>query len=269
MMQVMFYGMTGMSSDARIGGGYVPHILVSAASLHLRTTFRKTHFPRHDTLFLDSGGFSFFYKRGDYPFTPEELAALSVREGADFCAVMDYPCEPDTSRPPGLSTNRERIDRTIENTRRCLRIPNVNWVPVIQGYTPDEYAYCVERLRNEDLIRPFVAVGSLCVRKRTEDAWSILSLIRDLLPGTKLHGFGIDMKFLRDRRIKSALWSADTQAWGFNNRRWGLDRKGWRPKSMAERLANYAPYSAEVRRLLKMQEVPLETFELPVHTKER
>ena len=259
-MKVMFYGMTGGSSDVRVGGGYVPHILISAASLRLRTSFRKTHFPRHDSLFLDSGGFSFFYKSGEYPFTPEELAALAVRERANYCAVMDYPCEPETSRPAGLRTNRERIDRTIENTRRCLQICNVNWVPVVQGYTPEEYAYCVERLRNEDLIRPVVAIGSLCVRRRTEDTWEILSLVRDLLPGVKLHGFGIDLKFLRDRRIKSVLWSADTQAWGFNNRRWGLDRKGWRPKSMAERHANYPFYSAEVRRLLRMQEAPLETF---------
>jgi len=250
-MRIMFYGLDGTGTDRLTGGGYVPDILISAATLWNGKRFKRFYPPLHRSLFLDSGGFSFFYRKGDYPFAPEELADLSKLLRADITAVMDYPCEPDTTRPDGLRTNSERIHATVRNTERCLDIKGVRWLPVLQGYRLSDYALCAELLNERGLVDGHLAIGSLCVRKRLDEAWRVIRFARDRFPGVKLHGFGIDLRFLKDRRIRTALWSADTQAWKWNNRSHGYGVRGILPKSREQILANFESYSPKVDALLE------------------
>jgi len=246
----VFLALEGRRTDTQID---YPHVLISAATLKgkRKNGFKRFKYhPNVKEIFLDSGGFSFFYKQGNYPFTPKELAKLGENIGADYVAVMDYPCEPDVSRPDGLATNVQRIERTIENAHKCMKYENVNWVMVIQGYTKEEYRYCIERIKEEGLKTDLMAIGSLCVRKKIKEALEIISLTRRHF--RKLHGFGVDLRFLKDPQIYLSLYSSDTAAWHWNNQNhWTED---WKPRGITaktdeDKLRNFVKYVEKLKKL--------------------
>ena len=58
---------------------------------------------------------------------------------------MDYPCLPSLSEEENLA----RVEKTIENTKKCLKIEGIKWVTIIQGYSLDQYKYCIELIEEE------------------------------------------------------------------------------------------------------------------------
>lgn len=255
----MFYGCEGSGTDKKMGDGFVSEILISAASLWNGKKFKNFKPPRYNELFLDSGGFSFFYKAGDYPFSLQEYSELARKLNAEYVAIRDYPCEPDVKRIEGKTTNKERIDATINNAKECMKIQDINWVMVVQGYNESEYQYCCDRIKEEGLETPLMAIGSLCVRKKTREARGIISRVRRNFPDNGLHGFGIDLKFIKDNVIKASLYSADTQAWKWNNRNQDPHR-GILPKSEADKLENYKFYKKKIDRLINDRSESLKNF---------
>ncbi|WP_054839681.1 hypothetical protein [Thermococcus sp. JCM 11816] len=126
---------------------------------------------------------------------------------------MDYPCEPGVNREVHR-TNKERIEATISNAIKCLDLDGVNWVMVVQGYTIDEYLYAIDRIKEQGLLTEVMAIGTLCTRRSISAAREAILAIRKALPRwVKLHGFGVDLRFLRDPTIFHALYSTDTGAW--------------------------------------------------------
>jgi hypothetical protein len=260
----MYYGLEGTVTDRTLGGGYVPNILVSATVLwrgwkvaknDQQGTFRSIRPPAHESLYLDSGGYAFFHRHGDYPYTLDQYAALAVAYGADFVSTMDYPCEVGVKRPERLRTNVDRIRRTVENASTAMeRFPKLPWVPVVQGFAPQEYEASADLIVDAGLERPVMAIGTLCARKSADEAWAIIRTVARKLPGVKLHGFGIDMRFLRDRRIRSTLWSADTSAWKFN------PPSGRMFPRNDEKAATFTKYSARIDDIIKPREHSLESY---------
>jgi len=242
-----------------------PHVLISASLLR---SGRKSGFkrfrchPNVREIFLDSGGFSFFQNYGDYPFSPKDLVQLAERIGADYVAVMDYPCEPDVTRPEGLDTNIQRIERTIDNAHKCMRYESVNWVMVIQGYTKEEYRYCIERIKEEGLETDLMAIGTMCARKKMDEVLEIVSLIRQHFK--RIHGFGVDLRFLKDPRIYLSLHSSDTAAWHWNNRaNWTED---WKPKGISaktpeDKIRNFRRYVERLKELHQKYEGQKKIFQ--------
>ncbi len=251
-----FYVCEGSGTDKKMGGGYVENILVSAASLHnLKTnTFTKFKPPKHDYLFLDSGGFSFFYREGDYPFSIKDYVGLIERMKPELVAVLDYPCEPEVTRISNLKTNIQRIEATIENAKKCMEY-DLPWVMVVQGHSNQEYRYACERIKEENLETEVMAIGSLCVRKKINEARAAISIVKNRFPSRKIHGFGIDLRFLKDACIRNMLWSCDSQAWKWNNRSHGYDKpkKGFMAKTEADKLENFWHYKRKVDALVDLK----------------
>lgn len=149
--------------------------------------------------FLDCGGFTLLNRYGEYPFSVVNYANLIVALRPDKYATMDYPCEPEISRSLDLMTNTERIAATVANALALAewerQLPG-QMVPVIQGYTLDEYQYCIDLYRRAGLIRDYMAVGSMCRRISTPE-------LNDLIPGIyqaarragcqRLHFFGLKL----------------------------------------------------------------------------
>lgn len=178
---------------------------------------RRTHKfdRRHGLRWLDSGGFTMLNKYGDYPFAADEYMNLVARLRPHYYASMDYPCEPEISRRLGLQTNFERIIKTIENTRRLSEWDNHVYselVPVIQGYSLDEYKFCIDQYHQAGLIREYMAVGSMCRRISSDE-------LHRLIPGIyehaisasvkRLHFFGLKLdKNLDD--LSDLIWSRDS-----------------------------------------------------------
>lgn len=249
-LQRFYFGMETSSIDRKMG--HVQGILYSASLLWrpAHRTFRSPTWPSHDSLFLDSGGYSFFAKHGDYPFRPRDLAKLGKRLKADVVACMDYPCEETVDREGSLQTNSLRISKTVENARECLRIRGIPWLPVIQGLNVEEYVDCIHQMESAKAVRPYMGVGTLCRRASRADTWEVLREIRRELPDVRLHGFGVDLRLIRDRKIRGTLYSADSSAWNWTPRALRIDPNRRFESTQAGRLRNFHVYREKIEPLL-------------------
>ena len=138
---------------------------------------------------------------------------------ADRFVTMDIPCDQRPHITIQKLPNREKIEKTIENTLYIME--RVNYqnkiMSVVQGYLPEEYEYCCTLMRQHGIITEVTGIGSLCIRKYTRNAVhdikTILDTIRKQLPNTKLHAFGLNIRFLLRREIREKLHSSDSAAW--------------------------------------------------------
>ncbi len=168
---------------------------------------------------LDSGAFSELLLRGRFTAGPRQYAA-EVRRFADevgrpaFVSIQDWMCEPFILKATGL-TVRTHQKRTVQSyVELCLIAPEIPWVPVLQGWQPDEYLRNVEdyRAAGADLDRqPLVGLGSVCRRQGTAEAASLVARLHRA--GLVLHAFGFKRAGLV--RVAHLLASADSMAWSY------------------------------------------------------
>lgn len=176
---------------------------------------------------LDSGGFTELQQFGRWTLdapTYAQMVQLYHHEVGrlQWAAQQDWMCEPVVIaggqvgpvrfHGTGLSV-REHQERTVENYLELRELTSVQIVPVVQGYTLQEYHNCVELFLSNgvDLSRcPTVGVGSICRRQATKEATEILtSLAIDCrLP---IHGFGLQREALLN--VSHLIQSADSMAW--------------------------------------------------------
>jgi hypothetical protein len=166
---------------------------------------------------LDSGGFTEIATYGRFETSPEAYVeeARLWQDGIgsmEWAAIQDWMCEPEMVAKSGLTVETHQY-RTVDSFLYLRRLaPDVNWLPVIQGYTHAEYMRCVEMYGREGIdLRKFEAVGlgSVCRRQHTQVAEDV---IRELSAfGIRLHAFGFKTQGLE--RCHHLLASADSMAW--------------------------------------------------------
>jgi hypothetical protein len=172
---------------------------------------------------LDSGGFSELSLFGEWTIDAKQYAG-EVRRfrdeigGLDWAAVQDWMCEPWIIEKTGR-TVVEHQGLTVRNYLNLLDIaPDLPWVPVVQGWTIDEYLDHMEMYEGIGIrlaSLPRVGVGSVCRRQNTDSAEFIIRRLAG--EGLKLHGFGFKTQGLK--RLGGVLASADSMAWSFEARR--------------------------------------------------
>lgn len=227
-------------------------------------TWRRKRFPRKAGLkFLDSGGFTALNKWGDYPFTPLEMSVLAARLQPEYYASMDYPCEPEISRESELDTNRARIEATVANAATMMGIePMVRGlfgegpqlVPVIQGYSLDEYRYCIDRHHRAGTIRPYMAVGSMCRRISSPEPHRLVPGIYEYARAAgveRLHFFGLKLSpdladlegyiYSRDSAVALDSYNAELRA-KRGGRRW--------PRGQAEKQEAFEAFLTRIGEFL-------------------
>ena len=213
----------------------VPNIMMSAGSIATANgkqwNMSRTRLPDGypDRLILDSGGYSFFSRWGEYPFSIEKYVDLANTLKDKYplyrVATLDYPCEPDIDRSH-LMTNEERIKKTVSNAVECIDVDRrLPWLPIIQGYTLDEYLHCVDLYQEAGIISDYWAVGSLCSRKgNIQRIKYLITKLKELaLSNVKVHAFGLNIPYIKDPQIFHALYSSDSAAWTFNYE-WGISK---------------------------------------------
>ena len=178
---------------------------------------------------LDSGGFSFLKKFGKYPMSEVAYFKHALSLNPNFIVSMDWMCEPNAIRKTGLSV-KKHIENTVSSLWSILNfverkygeidngasplsiLPTI--IGVIQGWTIEDYLYCIGLLRDQGLILPYMGVGTLCRRNSEKQIIRILRTIKRELPGVKLHGFGIKTSVLKYPEARELLYSVDSAAWG-------------------------------------------------------
>ena len=139
-------------------------------------------------------------------------------------------CEPFVTALTGL-TVREHQRRTTEGFLELRdRVGAAYIMPVIQGFTPNEYSEHVAELSRYLDVGAWVGVGSVCKRQGNPAAISaVLTAILNVRPDLRLHGFGVKSTALKRSDVWSRFYSVDSMAWSFIGR-----RRGRGPNSLDE-----------------------------------
>ncbi len=110
--------------------------------------------------------------------------------------------------------------RTIDNLISLRELaPEVQWICVLQGSSPEDYISHAEAygragidLRKE----PIVGLGSVCRRKRLDDAVKVIKILAGPKWKLRLHGFETDG--FKNKIVAEGLTSADSMAWSLGAR---------------------------------------------------
>ncbi|GII20842.1 deazapurine DNA modification protein DpdA family protein [Planosporangium mesophilum] len=190
----------------------------------------------------DSGGFTELQTCGRWTVTPAAYVARLRRYRDEignlmWAAPQDWMCEPIVINggrvgPVVFAGTRlsvaEHQRRTVANFAQLRDLaPELPVIPVVQGFTRDDYLRCVDlywTLARVDLTAaPLVGLGSVCRRQGTAEAGRIIAALHTA-GVTRLHGFGF--KILGLTGHGSRLTSADSMAWSVDARRRGRPLPG-------------------------------------------
>lgn len=169
---------------------------------------------------LDSGGFSELDSYGEWRTTTREYVR-NVRRfrsemlGLAWVAPQDWMCEPHMLRKTGLDV-AEHQRRTVRNYLRLRELLGDLVIPVLQGWTVDDYLRCWQLYGDAGVDlewESLVGLGSVCRRQATPEAAAIVQALSPL----RLHYFGAKITGLS--AFGQQLVSADSMAWSFDARR--------------------------------------------------
>ena len=193
-------------------------LFVSMRSLHKR----KKPLTQQGRLAIDSGGFTELNMYGKWTVSAEaycerlnRLEDLGLRP--DWAAQQDWMVEPFVLKKTGKSII-EHQNRTVLNLIRLRELqPKVHVIPVIQGWSLQDYERCIHFFykKGVDLSREqVVGVGSVCRRQATTEIHDIMKFVHSC--GIAAHGFGVKVQGLK--KYANLLTSADSLAWSFGAR---------------------------------------------------
>jgi len=182
---------------------------------------------------LDSGGFTELQQHGEWTMDADTYGGMVYRfmdNGAvpSWCAPQDWMCEPavikggtwngNTFAGTGLSVAIHQ-ELTIENLLYLREnFDAAPWVPVLQGWTLDDYLSHVEQYAAAGIdlaAEQLVGLGSVCRRQSTDEIGIITGALASR--GLRLHGFGVKAQGLAS--YGHNLASADSLAWSYGARR--------------------------------------------------
>lgn len=177
---------------------------------------------------MDSGAFTEISKYGSYRHSVEEYADQIHKwhkiGACELAVAQDYMCEPFIIAKTGLSVAKHQ-ELTIERyVKLCTYVDKELIMPVLQGYSIEEYINHL--MLYDNLLRPGmrVGVGSVCKRNSApQQVLEILTAIKSIRPDLLLHGFGLKITAFYYPEIIKHLYSADSMSWSFQARRNGDD----------------------------------------------
>ena len=195
--------------------------------------------------FMDSGAFTYLKNEGKFPFTYGEYLRAVNKFNPTYYANMDWCCEETVLKSTGLNV-LQHIGNTVENGRQLIDFDRKRFVMVLQGWTPRDYATCIDYCKDYDLITHTIGIGTICGRTNPKEVYEILKTIKYELPdGCRIHCFGFSINLLKYKELFDRIDSIDTFAWC---REYGLTKNG----VVTERVDTLLNYKKKVDRIVKM-----------------
>ena len=199
---------------------FVPRAMISLNRLERR----KADFNANEWI-LDSGAFTRIASgKGHMPTREyaDQAERWSKCGSLEAAVAQDYMCEPFILDATGLSVTEHQKLSTRNYLELRERLLTVYAMPVIQGFTAQQYQDHTEALAPHLPENAWTGVGSLCKRQGSPDTISaIISAIKAVRPDLKLHGFGVKTTALRRADIWHRLHSVDSAAWSYSATRNG------------------------------------------------
>lgn len=176
---------------------------------------------------LDSGAFTRINSGKEHlPIDQyaSEIERWSKCGNLQAAVSQDYMCEQFILERTGLTVaDHQRL--TIERYDALMAThPSVYVLPVLQGFTPEEYRTHVRLYSTRLKPSAWVGVGSVCKRNKSPiEVLKVLRAIKEVRPDLQLHGFGIKKTALRVPHVAALLATCDSMAWSFGARINGRD----------------------------------------------
>lgn len=168
---------------------------------------------------MDSGGFTRLSQDGSWDRWPAKDFVSQVRrisagyQRLQRVAIQDWMCEPFILKKTGLSVE-EHQRRTVDSYLRLRELaPDVEWMPVLQGWHHGDYLRCwemYERVGVNLASHSAVGVGSTCRRHNTATTEALADDLRQR-GLSNLWMLGMKTDGLR-RCVRHVRW-ADSFAW--------------------------------------------------------
>ena len=184
---------------------------------------------------LDSAGFVAAHRYRAFPWETNDYLDLAGSAPWIWWASQDWCVEQEIARDEDAVL--DRISGTVRLNMQCLNGAQRcgiahNFVPVIQGWCPEHYLRCVDRMPFV-LDCPLIGVGSMC-RRHLGGPNGILHVLEALESafagtGTRFHLFGLKSQGIQHAAMNPRVASSDSQAYGVAAR-----QDGWKarvPKS--------------------------------------
>jgi len=127
-----------------------------------------------------------------------------IFKGRLWVVIPDYP--DDYKHIPG------NVDKTLENTKRFIKVPGIEWVPVLQARYHDVFSFHESCQRVKQLIGsyPRVAIGTVCKTQNVRFIEACCRAARAHFPASWIHAFGITLRAVP--RVKDLLDSCDSMS---------------------------------------------------------
>ena len=170
-----------------------------------------------------------------FPWTVDDYLNLAASAPWLWWASMDWCVEPDIAHDEDAIL--DRISGTVRLNIQCHNGADRRgiidrFVPVIQGWHPDHYLRCLERMPfARDF--PLVGIGSMC-RRHVEGERGILHVLEVLdraFDGsdTRVHLFRLKSQGIKAARAYSRVASCDSQAYGIAARQSARKHRSGKP----------------------------------------
>lgn len=169
---------------------------------------------------IDSGAFTRIQSgRGHMdPVRYRDLVDRLFSVGLTAAVSQDWMCEPfilDKCK----ATVEQHQHFTLWRYETLLSLwgdTSVYLMPVLQGWTPEQYADMTADLSPMLGKGAWVGVGSVCRRNSNpEEVYAVLDSILSVRSDLALHGFGVKSTSLAVPKVADRLWSVDSLAWSF------------------------------------------------------
>lgn len=197
---------------------------------------------------LDSAGFVAAAHYGDYRWSVDDYIDLAASYPWTWYASMDMSVEPEIAEDRPLRLLR--IAATAGLLFRCTRAARAKGLkapmPVLQGWTVDEYLLCADWLPLREW-PSLVGLGSMC-RRAVEGSNGILAVLdavdRVLPAHVQFHLFGVKSTVLDRIANHPRVASMDSMAWDVRAR---CERRTGR--DMAFRIEHMKRFAGEQQRI--------------------
>ena len=199
---------------------------------------RWLHLVRQHPVALDSAGFVAASRYRGFPWEVNDYLDLAGSAPWLWWASMDWCVEPEIAHDEEAIL--DRISGTVRLNIQCLNGADRRgiadrFVPVIQGWHPEHYLRCLERMPFV-LDFPLVGVGSMC-RRHVDGEYGILHVL-DVLDRafsgseTRFHLFGLKSQGVSAARSHPRVASCDSQAYGVAARQKALKLRCGKPDTL-------------------------------------
>jgi hypothetical protein len=172
---------------------------------------------------LDSAGFVAAVKYRDYPWSIWQYVQLAAARPWAWWASMDFCVEPEIASNAiekyvrMAATARYYVLCKQEAERAGISAP----MPVLQGWTPDDYLKTADMIDLDGISRPLIGIGSVCRRQLggPDGLMSIIDQLDRRLPKSlRFHLFGVKSDALDYLDQHPRIASVDSMAWDFSVR---------------------------------------------------